>query len=316
MKQLLKARLVLLTGLIVLCFCLFISSSLQASTNASPAGGPLAQSTVPTLLPFINLTIANNGGSTQLDWNDYDLSASSYAIHRSVNPFFMPTAGTLLTTVSGTTKAYTDNVGGIGNVNTNYFYIVTASAQSTTHYSNWVGEIDYALNNSNGAYNLIGIPFSPVSPANATDLATQLGNVNTILGWNPNTQSFRTFTPPGIGNFTFTFGDAIFIELKSGAPTSVNVLGKLTKPGINLNPSGYNFLTMPLHCDELTTASGTASDIGGVANLLRWNRGTQSFQVFTPPNIGDFALTINNPFIVELTASGPTSWPTTLDACR
>lgn len=315
MKQLLKARLVLLSGLIVLCFCLFISSSLQASTNASPAGGPLAQSTVPTLLPLVDLTIANNGGSTQLDWSD-SLSASSYTIHRSINPFFEPTSGTLLTTVSGATKTYTDNVGGIGNVNTNYFYIVTASAQSTTHYSNWVGEIDYALNNSNGAYNLIGIPFSPVAPANAASLATQLGNVNTILGWNPNTQSFKTFTPPNIGNFTFTFGDAIFIELKSGAPTSVNVLGELTRPGINLRPSGYNFLTMPLHCDELTTASGTASDIGGVANLLRWNRGTQSFQAFTPPNIGDFTLTINNPFIVELTASGPTAWPTIPDDCR
>ena len=305
----------LLTGLIVLCFWLFISSSLQASTNASPAGGALAQSVVPTMSALIDLTIANNGGSTQLDWSDY-LSAASYAIHRSVNPFFEPTSGTLLTTVSGSTKTYTDNVGGIGNVNTNYFYIVVASAQSTSQYSNWVGEIDYALNNSNGAYNLIGIPFSPVSPANAASLATQLGNVNTILGWNRNTQSFKTFTPPNIGNFTFAFGDALFIELKSGAPTSVNVLGKLTKPGINLSPSGYNFLTMPLHCDELTTASGVASDIGGVANLLRWNRGTQSFQAFTPPNIGDFALTINNPFIVELTASGPTTWPVASDTCQ
>lgn len=315
MKPLLKAQLVLITVLIVLCFCLFLSSSLQASTNASPAGGPLAQSTVPTVSALITLTIANNGGSTQLNWSDY-LSASSYAIHRSVNPFFMPTSGTLLTTVSGTSKAYTDNVGGIGNVSTNYFYIVTAAAQSTTQYSNWVGEIDYALNNSNGAYNLIGIPFSPVSPANAASLATQLGNVNTILGWNPNTQSFKTFTPPNIGNFTFSFGEAIFIELKSGAPTSVNLLGKLNKTGLGLVAGGYNFLTMPLYCDELSTASGVANDIGGVANLLRWNRGTQTLQAFTPPNTGDFALTLNNPFIVELTASGPSKWPGATDACQ
>lgn len=312
--QPLSAKLVLLTGLIILCFCFFITSSLQASTAAAPVGGPVAQAAVPTLSALIDLNIANNSGSTELSWTDF-LPATSYTIHRSVNPFFAPITDTILTTVDGTTKHYTDTPGGIGNVATNYFYLVTAATQSTTQYSNWVGEIDYALNNSNGAYNLIGIPFNPVTPSDAASLATKLGNVNTILGWSRNTQSFKTFTPPNIGNFTFAFGDALFIELKSGAPTSVNVLGKLSKSALSLT-RGYNFITMPLQCDELTTASSTAADLGGVANLLRWQRNTQTFQAFTPPNTGDFALAGSNPFIVELTANGPTSWPTSLDLCQ
>lgn len=314
MYRFMKARIWLLTGLIVLVFYFLISSSLQASMLAAPAGGPLAQSTVPTLAPLINLSIANNSGATQLSWTD-SLGASSYEVHRSTSPFFAPTNGTLLTTLAGATQNYQDTPGGIGNVGTNYFYIVTASVQSTTQYSNWVGEMDYAVSTNNGNYSLIGIPFASPSPSDAAGLAAQIGNVSTVLGWNKNSQSFKTFTP-NTGNFTFTQGDAIFAQVTNGASASVNILGKLDKSALSLANSGYNFITMPLYCDEVNDASSTAGDITNVANLLGWNSSTQLLRVFTPPSTGNFSLQVGTPFMVELGASGPNSWPVTTDICQ
>ncbi|MEZ4729579.1 MAG: hypothetical protein R3E79_20815 [Caldilineaceae bacterium] len=298
----------------MLVFALFIHSSLQASTVATPTKGVLAAATVPTLAPVIQLSIVNSGGNAQLSWLD-GFATFAHQVHRSTTPFFSPTSGTLLTTVNAGVNTFTDATSGIGNVGTNHFYLVTANLSSGTFYSNWVGEIDYSLKNSNGAYSLIGIPFLSPSPNDAASLATQIGNVSTVLGWNRNTQSFRTFTP-NTGNFTFSPGDAIFVQVLSGAPASVNVVGRLDRAAIGLTAGGYNFITMPLHCDEVSDASSTASDIGDVANLLSWIGNTQSFRVFTPPSTGNFSLPVGSPFIVELGAGSPASWPTSNDACK
>ncbi len=185
----------------------------------------------------------------------------------------------------------------------------------TTLLSNEVGEMDYAVNTSNGTYSLIGMPFASPSPSDAQTLAAQIGNVNTVLGWNIATQTFKTFTP-GTGNFSFAVGDAIFVQVGNGAATSVNVVGSLSKPALATKPGGYSFVTMPLHCDELPNASNVASDITNLTNLLGWLQNTQTFRVFTPPSTGDFAVPVGAPFIVELNGSGPTSWPTIASACQ
>lgn len=310
MYQLLKLRVLLPITFIILLFFLFITSSMQASTAASPAGGPLMEATVPTLAPLIDLSISNNSGNAKLDWSD-SLAASSYAVHRSTNPFFSPSGGTLQTTLPGTTKEYVDTTGGVNNLSVNYFYLVTASTTSGSFNSNGVGEIDYPLKNTNGDYSFIGIPFLSPSPSDAAGLAAQIGNVSNIYHWDPNSQTFQVFTPPNIENFTFGYGEAVFVQVGNGVPSSTNIMGKVDRSALTLYPNKYSFIAMPLRCQGLTNASSTAASIIHVINLLKWDLTFQSFQTFTPPSFGDnFALQIGEPFIVQLDASGPTSWPT------
>lgn len=314
MFQLLKLRNLVPTLLILACSYIFISLSVEASTLSGPAAGVLAEDTLPTQPPLIQLAITNGSGNAELSWTD-SLGAAEYQVHRSTNPFFTPNAGTLLTTVPANTHSYVDTTSGIGDINTNHFYLLTATGGNSNH----VGEMDYPIKNTTGAYSMIGIPFLAPSPANASELANQLGNVSNIYRWNASINSFQVFTPPDINDFPLTQGEAIFVQVGSGVPASANIAGTVNVSSLFLHAGNYSFVAMPLQCDELTNASATAADIdeNDVINLLQWNRNLQFFTTFTPPDIGDdFVITLGAPFIVQLSASGSTTWPGAQDICK
>lgn len=309
MYQLLKVRNLVLSLSLLFCFYALLSFSVEASTLPSPSTSVKAQPTVPTPPPPIILNISATAGNAVLTWTD-NLPEDRYEVYRSTEPFFILDANTFLTTVSANVNTYTDMNSGIGNLNVNHFYKVKAIVGSSAGDSNYVGEIDYPLKNSNGEYSMVGIPFLEPSPSDAAGLAAHIGSVSNIYHWDANTQSFQVFTPPNIDNFTFTYGEAIFVQVGSGAPASVNIVGKVSDSVLTLYPGNYSFIAMPLRCDELTNASTTAADLTNVINLLQWELLFQSFLTFTPPNVGDnFTLKIGDPFIVQLTAHGPTSWP-------
>lgn len=317
MCRLLKLRNLLPTLLILVCLYFFLSFSVQASALPRPVTGVMAQPTLPTPAPLIELTISSASGNAVLNWSD-NLPENSYEVHRSTAPFFALDGSTLLAAVSANVNTYTDLTSGVGNVNVNHYYKIKAILTSGNGDSNYVGEIDYPINTSSGAYSMVGIPFLAPELSDAAGLAARIGSVSNVYQWDPTTQSFRVFTPPTIDNFTFTYGDAIFVQVGNGASASVNVAGKVDAIALALHPNNYSFIALPVHCDELSNASGTAADISGVINLLQWDQAFQSFLTFTPPNVGDnFPLKLGDPFIVQLTAGGPSSWPSYLTStCR
>jgi hypothetical protein len=177
--------------------------------------------------------------------------------------------------------------------------------------SNGVGEFDFALNNTSGQYSLIALPLSSTSITNAAGLANHIGNVSTLLKWNPNTQLFRVFTPPASGdNFSLVPGDAVYVSASDNTPSMTTFIGNVTTVQYTLVPRGYNFLSMPLQRPDLTNASNTAADVSNINTMLSWNESTQLFRVFVPPSSGDdFSLKPGTPFIINLGESGPTLWP-------
>lgn len=309
MYQLLKVRNLLLSLLLLFCFYALISLSVEASALPSPSTSVKAQPTVPTPPPLISLDIDSTSGNAVLSWTD-SLIEDYYEVHRGSEPFFTLNANTFLATVSANVNTYDDINSGVGNLNVNHFYKVKAITGDGLGDSNYVGEIDYSLKNSNGAYSMVGIPFLEPSPSDAAGLAARIGSVSNIYHWDAGTQSFQVFTPPNIDNFTFTYGEALFVQVGSSAPSSVNIAGRVSDAALTLYPNNYSFIAMPLFCNNLTNASTTAADISNVINLLQWEPFFQSFLTFTPPNVGDnFTLNIGDPFIVQLTANGPMSWP-------
>ena len=97
---------------------------------------------------------------------------------------------------------------------------------------------------------------------------------------------------------------------RSGGPSRVTFAGTVTANQYALRRGGYNFLALPLHRTDLTTAAAVAADIGGVQALLGWNAASQSFRFFSPPASGDnFAMTPGQPFIALIAANGPVLWP-------
>lgn len=314
MYQLLKLRNLAPALLILACSYLFITLSVQASTLSGPAAGVLHEDTIPTMPPVIQLTIANGGGVADLSWTD-SLGPVEHQVHRSTNPFFSPDITTLIATMPVGVNTYMDTNSGIGDLTTNHFYLVKAPLGNSNH----VGEIDYPLNSTNGAYSMIGIPFAQSSPGTASALAAQIGDVENVYQWNANINAFKVFSPPDINDFSFVQGDAIFVQVGSGAPPSVNIAGRVDVPTVNLYANNYSFIALPLQCDELTNASAAAADISAsaVTNLLQWSRNLQFFNTFTPPDIGaDFTLKIGDPFIVQLNAGTPVIWPGAQDVCK
>ena len=262
----------------------------------------------------IALTIATSGDNVQLSWSAAS-NAQGYAVHRSPTPFFTPSSATLLTTTLANTTAHVDS-SALSAVETNFFYQLVAvnGSGAPVAGSDEVGAINYALNNGGQKYSLVALPFPSTTIVNAATLASFIGNVMAVLKWNPATQTFRFFTPPSSGdNFTLTMGEVAFVLLNSSAPSKVTMSGKVTAVQHTLRPGRFNFLSVPLQRAGLTNAGAVAADITGVQAMLGWNATTQLFRFFTPPNTGDnFTLRPGAPFIAQLTANAPTTWPADL----
>ena len=262
----------------------------------------------------IALTIATSGDNVQLSWSAAS-NAQGYAVHRSPTPFFTPSSATLLTTTPANTTAHVDS-SALSAVETSFFYQLVAvnGSGAPVAGSDEVGAINYALNNGGQKYSLVALPFPSTTIVNAATLASFIGNVLAVLKWNPATQTFRFFTPPSSGdNFTLTTGEVAFVLLNSSAPSKVTMSGKVTAVQHTLRPGRFNFLSVPLQRAGLTNAGAVAADITGVQAMLGWNATTQLFRFFTPPNTGDnFTLRPGAPFIAQLTANAPTTWPADL----
>ncbi len=281
--------------------------SLSWSNDREPHQIALSATVTAPVAPQV--AIAANGTDVHLTWNSAP-SNLSFEIHRHSTPFFSPSATTFLATLSSSSTTFTD-VGILGNVNLQHYYIVRAVGDTEQLADSIpVGAIDYAINAGGNQYSFIGLPFEMADITNAATLATHIGNVQALLKWNAATQTFRFFVPPTSGdNFPVQAGDAIFLQVSSGGPTFTTIAGTVTTSQIQLTPGAFNFLTVPPQKSALTNATETALDIGGVTALLSWNSSTQLFRFFAPPNSGDrFSVSVGTPLVINLGSGGPLQW--------
>lgn len=280
------------------------SADTFATENAVPHASPLSRANQAAF----GLAITANGTTIELSWASVT-NSQSYEVHRSLSPFFAPSAATRLQTLPASATTYADP-GAAGDPAVNHFYIVRAVNGSQSSDSNAVGEIDYPLNNTGGNYSLLALPFVASGIVDATSLASRIRNVAALLKWHPSTQTFRFFAAGSGDNFPLAAGDLVFVLLNSGAPSVFTMTGTVAAIQYTLTPGGYNFITLPLPRADLTNAAGVASDMTGVQSLLAWNEATQTFRLFTPPGAGDnFSVKPGAPLVVQLTSAGPTQWP-------
>ena len=256
--------------------------------------------TLPGRGDWIGIRLRNNGQAT------LDYVQIRYAGRTPGNM-----SNTLLITLPTATTVYTDP-GVTGVVSTSNFYQVRPLGNGgPAANSNEVGEIDYALNNAGGLYSLISLPFSTTAITDAASLTSYIGEVGALLKWNPTTQAFRFFVPPSTDdNFPLAPGEIAFVQVNSGGPSVVTMVGEVISVQHTLETGGFNFISLPLQRADLTDTASTAADITNVDAMLGWNEATQTFRFFVPPATGDnFTLQVGTPFIIDLGIGGPSLWP-------
>jgi hypothetical protein len=105
-------------------------------------------------------------------------------------------------------------------------------------------------------------------------------------------------------------------ETASGIVSLVGELPALGTVSYNLarpDPGGscaYNFVSVPLHRDDLVDADTLAADIGGVYSVSRYDAETQSL-VWRMPGVSgeNFDVRVGYPYIVCLDETAPPAWP-------
>lgn len=258
-----------------------------------------------------------NTTDARLSWPTVT-GVEGYHIYRDTIPYFTPTGAPYATVTAG----LYDDVGALGNIATNYFYVIRSACTNgfESVNSNRVGEYDYPLNiTSSTNFGDIAVVFSNVAYQDAAGLASYIGNgVVRIMRYTASTQSFSTYLVGNPStNFALSVGDFIFVVNNQSAPTVVTMVGAVPDPGtvqfplVSGVPAKYNYVSMPLDQDMLTSASLVAASVGtGVQRIMKYQTSTQSFRIYTLGNPGtDFPLSIGEPFVLFLGAGGPSSWP-------
>jgi hypothetical protein len=155
----------------------------------------------------------------------------------------------------------------------------------------------------------------------ADTLAAYAGpGVYMVLRHEAVTQSIEWRLPGLAGsNFALDLGEATFLQLEHTAPDAVSLVGGVPSIGSVVFPltrpehagsCTYNFVSVPLHRDDLTNADALAADIGGVYSVSRYNAETQDLTWRLPEVSGEnFSVHAGYPYIVCLDTTAPTEWP-------
>jgi hypothetical protein len=158
-----------------------------------------------------------------------------------------------------------------------------------------------------------------VSDADA--LADYAGpGVYMVLRHDAATQSIEWRLPGLAGtDFAVEVGGVYFLYLDDTAPDGVSWVGAVPAIGTveyDLTPAdpgvscAYNFISVPLHRDDLTDADALAADIGGVYSVSRYNADTQDLTWRIPGVSGEnFPVRAGYPYIVCLDETAPARWP-------
>jgi hypothetical protein len=305
------------------------SGNMYVSTFTNPAR--IVRYTAPDA---VTVSISKSGNNAVLTWNNGDALVERFEVWRSTDPYFTPQGTTPYATVTADvgTNTYTD-VGALGDVNNNYFYVVRAFNDFglLSPISNRVGEYDYVITPGVGAslkLSVVGLPLQISSVNSADDVAYYIdptGSIKRIGKWDPITQTWINRTvgspfPPV--DYPVATGDALRIYANNLAPTILSWAGNLLQQGIvnySLSSSKWNFITIPLDQDlsVIPTADALAADIQNGASTLgmrvgKWDPVTQTWiyrVVGSPFPPANYAVFLGQPYFILTNNQTPVSWP-------
>lgn len=281
---------------------------------ATPADG--SADTYPPASPMLSIARLNPT-TAQLTWTSTS-GIAEYHLYRDTAPYFTPVAPAY----QATTALSYDDVGALGDVVIQYYYVVRSACATgfESSNSNRVGAYDYPLSSASTS-NYADVAIVLINPTynTAANLATYIGSsVRSVLRYNPATQTFQTYR---VGfpftNFSLSLGDFVFVVTDSTAPASVAIVGGVPDPGavsfalVSGTPAKYNYLSLPLDQAVLVDASDVAASVGaGVTSIIKYETATQSYRTYRPSfPWTDFPLAIGEPFGLVLSPGAPSNWP-------
>ncbi len=119
--------------------------SALVSARSDRDGGTRSYGWLDTQALIFAASIARSDETLVLTWTA-SVAACTYQIHRSITPYFVPGAATLLATMPAGSSSYNDTTPGIvGDPAVNSAYVVRAACGSSSVDAGRVGEFDFSL---------------------------------------------------------------------------------------------------------------------------------------------------------------------------
>jgi len=157
-------------------------------------------------------------------------------------------------------------------------------------------------------YSIIALPRDDPSVANASTLATKIGdNCTGIVKWDSETQKYISYVPGvPVNNFAVTGGEGYFVKVDN--PTSVEFTGAgFVSPCTVSLATDYNILSLPVNDPLVVNASMLATEIGDkCTGIVKWDSETQKYISYVPgAPLNNFAVTGGEGYFVNV--NNPTS---------
>jgi len=277
-----------------------------------------------------DLTITRSSSDVVLDWSDVTLNTNgdpitidSYNIYRSATDAYFPIISDNLYVEGLEVSTYTDSSVITGDDGRYYYAVTSVSGGVESLRSNRVGMIEYDANEGvPSGYIEIAIPLVIDTVTSCVTLYNYLGNnPSRISSYLEGTQSFNTCRPSlNINNFAMTTPFSyLYIQTGATPPDSYVLVGNVPEVG-TVSDSVYtdvanrwNAITVPLDYTGGMTADDLAIDFGASALQIRyWNITNQDFVIWD--SVGqtgtNFDIYPGMPIWVEVSPTGPASWPT------
>jgi len=263
--------------------------------------------------PALNIAQVVGTNTLRLNW-DAVMGASGYNVYMdTLDPYFTPGAGTLLTQ---TTEISYTHTAALGDVNTNHFYVVRAACECGFESANSerMGEIEFSI--ARDAYTAIALPLSDARYTTADQLGTAV-NATRVSQWNAGIQSFdtRVVGSPFGTNFTLNTGFGYLVHTPGAGATIFANVGGVSNVTFSITRGAtcqYNLISVPLNQGSLTQADVLATSIGGVPRIAEWRADTGAYntRVVGSPFGTPFTTRIGYPYWpCADTTGGGSIWP-------
>jgi hypothetical protein len=231
-----------------------------------------------------------SGDSVLLTWSAVTTDTSGeeitihhYVIYRGTEVYFDPTPSDSIGYTDSNTSNFVDpGVGGVnvvGNVDTNYYYVVKAVDVygSYSDISNRVGEYDYEIVvTPTTDFSYVTLPFTGTGITDADGLISSIGasKINNVNRFIPSSQSYEARFAAGYGtNFSVVSGGIYQVNAKSytiwSIAGAIPPAGSISYSVITTPTTDFNFISIPFEDEDIyQTAQDVIDSLPGVLNTL------------------------------------------------
>lgn len=227
-----------------------------------------------------------------------------YAVHRSSDPYYVPTQFNQYVATSGTN--FTD-AGALGDLANNHYYAVTAvdTDQRVSAVSNRVGKFNISIA---PGWNVVSLPLLPGVTALDDVIGDQLtgtcdsATADRLLAWNPESQEYEMawycdcdpwgepwddhWLTSGFAQTSLTLepDEGVWIQNRSGVTETIVLVGDFSstdrtmyiEPGWQMAGSAY---PVPIALDDAAIPATGTCDSATADRMLYWNTDTQEYEM-------------------------------------